>query len=340
MNDIEIDNMFALLKDINSKDDLNENDKEENNERDIYSCEFCSGTIVLEDGCYYCMECGCVNNINISQDAEYRNYGISDTKQSDPTRVGLPTNLLLPESSMGTIISRPYGSDKILFNKIRMYHQWGSMPYKERSLWKVYDNLAAKAQRAGINDIIIQDAKKMYKILSETKISRGINRKSLVASCIFIACKKQSVPRSSKEVAKMFDITTNDMTKGCKHFSEIMYLAKMPSNYSVDSSNPLKYINRYCSKLNIPSNIIHLIEYTTIKAVDLEIIEDHNSCSLASGSIYFVAFILNLVSPTKKQISEVCISSEVTISKCFKLLYDYKECLIPASAIKEYNIEF
>ena len=114
----------------------------------------------------------------------------------------------------------------------------------------------------------------------------------------------------------------------------------MPSNYTVESSNPLKYINRYCSRLNIPINITHIIEYTTIKAVNLEIIDDHNSCSLASGSIYFVVYILNLASPTKKQIAEVCISSEVTISKCFKLLYDYKENLLPKGVILEYGLNF
>lgn len=336
MDDIELDNIFSQLKECNALETQTIECEEKK-----YQCEYCEGTLVLEDGCYYCISCGCVSSVNICQDAEYRNYGSADTKQSDPTRVGMPTNALLPESSMGSVISRSaFGNDKLLFNKIRMYHQWGSMPYKERSLWKVYDALAAKAQQAGINDIIIQDAKKMYKILSETKISRGINRKSLVASCIFIACKKQAVPRSSKEVARIFDISVNDMTKGCKHFSEIMYTAKMPSNYTVESSNPLKYINRYCSRLNIPINIIHIIEYTTIKAVDLEIIDDHNSCSLASGSIYFVVYILNLQSPTKKQIAEVCISSEVTISKCFKLLYDYKENLLPKGVIKEYGLNF
>ena len=87
-------------------------------------------------------------------------------------------------------------------------------------------------------------------------------------------------------------------------------------------------------------NIIHIIEYATIKAVDLEIIDDHNSCSLASGSIYFVVYILNLPSPNKKQIAEVCISSEVTISKCFKLLYDYKETLLPKSVINDYGLNF
>ena len=85
-----------------------------------FTCEFCSGRIVLEDGCYYCTECGCVSDINICQDAEYRNYGSSDTKQSDPTRVGMPTNSLLPESSMGTVISKSqYGSDKLLLDEWR-----------------------------------------------------------------------------------------------------------------------------------------------------------------------------------------------------------------------------
>ena len=34
---------------------------------------------------------------NISDNAEWRYYGSNDTKSSDPTRCGMPTNILLPE---------------------------------------------------------------------------------------------------------------------------------------------------------------------------------------------------------------------------------------------------
>ena len=61
-----------------------------------------------------------------------------------------------------------------------------------------------------------------YKLLDEAQISRGTNRKGLIAACIYIACKKRNVPRSAKEIAEIYDLKVNEMTRGCKKFLEIM----------------------------------------------------------------------------------------------------------------------
>ena len=42
---------------------------------------------------------------NISDNAEWRYYGSNDTKSTDPTRCGMPTNILLPESSIGSTVN-------------------------------------------------------------------------------------------------------------------------------------------------------------------------------------------------------------------------------------------
>ena len=54
----------------------------------------------------------------------------------------MPTNALLPESSLGTNISNRGGNEKM--NKVNMYQKWNSMPYKERSLYKVYKDIELK----------------------------------------------------------------------------------------------------------------------------------------------------------------------------------------------------
>ena len=63
------------------------------------------------------------NNINyeiIDSNPEWRYYGNDDSKYSDPTRVGLPTNALLPQSSLGSTISFKYG-ESYEMKKIRNY---------------------------------------------------------------------------------------------------------------------------------------------------------------------------------------------------------------------------
>ena len=51
-----------------------------------------------------------INDNNISDKPEWRYYGADDTKSGDPTRCGMPVNLLLPDSSVGSIILNQYSN--------------------------------------------------------------------------------------------------------------------------------------------------------------------------------------------------------------------------------------
>ena len=100
----------------------------------------------------------------------------------------------------------------------------------------------------------------MYKQISETKISRGDNRKGIIASCIFIACKKfDKSARSNKEIAEIFKIESTNMTKGFKKFNEIMLMIEKDNkdkkeNIEYTISESLDFINRFCSNLNLESD--------------------------------------------------------------------------------------
>ena len=72
--------------------------------------------------------------------------------------------------------------------------------------------------------------KSFYKTISETKISRGSNRIGIIAACIYYACKECNVPRSTNELAHIFDIDVKVMTKGCKNFTEIMRISNSDKN--------------------------------------------------------------------------------------------------------------
>ena len=78
------------------------------------------------DGIIICTKCNKIIN-NIIDSPEWRFYGASDSKNSDPTRCGMPINMLLPDSSVGTSIN-----NKGRNSKVALYQQWNSMPYKEK----------------------------------------------------------------------------------------------------------------------------------------------------------------------------------------------------------------
>lgn len=311
-------------------DSLKSNTKEPI-KKDIDSelCTSCNiGTIINNNGQIICKHCGDINYEIIDSNPEWRYYGNDDSKYSDPTRVGLPTNDLLPESSLGSTIGFRYG-ESYEMKKIRNYHLWNAMPYKERSLYNVFDSIQVRAINNGIPLCIIEEAKNLYKQISDVKIHRGSNRNGIIASCIYKACRLQGSPRSAREIADMFKLNISHMTKGCKKFDEIIHMNVCNnSNMTNNATKSSDFVQRFCSKLNIGNNICQICAYVCEKAEEYNLVSKCIPPSIAAGSIFLVCSLLK-INITKKEISQTCQISEVTISKCYKNLHLYQEHILP-----------
>ncbi len=333
----KINNIWDCFDDFNIK----KNDDQKNNDVDIdtitddekkildeYSCVSCrSLKLIYEDGGLSCADCGIKQPKKLSQEAEYRFYGNNDNRNSNPERVGMPTNSMLPEASMGSLIQQRH-FDNSSMKRMVQYNSWNQMPYKERSLYKICCRINNRSAQAGLPPIIIDRAKELYTIVKEVNISRGDNRDGLIAACVWIACKDIGVPRSSKEIAEIFGIRLQDMTKGIKFFRENWRLATKKDVINNDSSNPLNYIDRYCSPLPITPQIKHIAEFIAVKAILHNLVDDNTAPSIAAGAIFLACSISNNT-VSKKQVADSCKTSEVTISKCYKKLNDEKENLLP-----------
>ena len=133
---MNFDDHFDLLNQVNDND----------NEKINKNCCLDYGNFIFKDGEYYCKLC---DNLitNIIDSPEWRYYGSSDSKNTNPTRCGMPINVLLPDSSLGSSVKKQNNSE--VMNKISMYQNWNSMPYKERSLYKVFNDIQSSAQVNG-----------------------------------------------------------------------------------------------------------------------------------------------------------------------------------------------
>jgi transcription initiation factor TFIIB len=299
-------------------------------------CTICNSSNILNDSKQsVCIDCGTILENSIDYNAEWRYYGSDDSKYSDPTRCGLPTNALLPQSSIGSTISFK-SNESYDMKKIRNYHMWNAMPYKERSMYHVFDSIQVRANNYGIPSCIIEEAKHLYKQIAETKISRGHQRKGIIASCIYKACCLQGSPRSTQEVAEIFKISIRNMTRGCKNFDTIMNYNKAGNMY-LPGSKSVDFINRFCSRLNLGTNIFDTCKHVCIEAEKNNLVSKCIPPSIAAGSIFLVCNLLN-INISKKDISTQCKISEVTISKCYKELLKYHKYLMPKHILdKLYN---
>jgi transcription initiation factor TFIIB len=305
-----MDDHFKLLDEFNQ-------DKEIKNT----SCCSLKENYQNDNGTIICKKCQ--NTIyNISTEAEWRCYGTNEVKNQDPTRCGMPVNILLPESSVGSTVAFNYNNKTM--GKIRQYQQWQGMPYKERSKYKVFNEITEICKQNNIPTKIINEAKSLYNIVTQTKISRGANRKGIIGACLYFACKECNVPRGSKEIAIMFNIDSKVMTKGCKKCQEIIQMNKSNKNrLSTNTSiKPCDFIERFCNKLNIDDMNIQAIFELCNRITNQNIICENTPQSVAAGCILYYCKHNN-IEFNKKEISSICKISEVTINKCNKKIYDY-----------------
>lgn len=289
-------------------------EEEEGKKDEEIICNCGSKKFVIEDCMQICGDCSSILGKVIDNTAEWRYYG-NDNKNDDPSRCGLPTNLLLPKSSLGSMIGGNKFGNNYNIRLIRKYQMWNAMPYNERTLWNVFDKLTGVSLSNGIPQKIIDDAKVLYKRASEKKISRGNNKQGLIASCIYHACLMNNLPRSSKEIARMFDIDPIVLNKGNSRFQTLLQI-------NVSSSSPLDFISRYCSTLDMKMEDIETCKKLAKFLEESEIMSDNSPTSSCASILYYYSKKKNL-GITKKQFSDVCQVSEVTVEKGYKFLEIY-----------------
>ena len=176
--------------------------------------------ISIHDEEVICTACGIHIGYLIDSSAEYRWFG-SDDRNPDPTRVGNPMNPLLPESSMGTrILVRP--GDGRAMATIRKYHLWTIMPYRERTLWSIFEMLQVRASNSGISNAIIDETKQLYAQVSPLCICRGQQKDALLAACLYESLKRHDTPRRPTDIAEIFQIDVKLITRGVKQFSGLL----------------------------------------------------------------------------------------------------------------------
>ena len=292
----------------------------------VTDCSFCGckETCWVEEGFKVCRSCSKAEVGELETTAEWRyfNNDSSSKRSGDPSRVGLPVNPLVPNAGTGTIIERR-GRETHHMRKIRRFHHWSSLNFQGRNLFAVFDKLQSNPKRFGIPSMIIEKAKLLFKRVNDSQLFRGENKEGLIATCIYQACKEHNVPRSVKEIATMFDIDEQCMTKGNRCFTRVIEVSDATT---LAVSKPVDFVERFASRLKIPELYLPTFREIAVKVDEFHIITDNASSSIAAAIIFFVSEKLKL-GTLKKSISSVSLVSDVTISKCYNKLMKYETFL-------------
>jgi transcription initiation factor TFIIIB Brf1 subunit/transcription initiation factor TFIIB len=306
------------------------------------NCDTCNSAVALSDeGFLVCMnpKCSIIYKDIVDQSAEWRYYGVDDNQNIDPTRCGLPVNPLLVESSFGCKILCD-GISSYEMRKIRRYTEWQSSPHKEKTQYNEFQHITIIANNAGIPKIIIDEALRCHKKISEHQTFRGSNRDGIIAASVYVAFRIHDCPRTAKEIATIFNLDNTSATKGCKNavciLNEIENDMHNSEKTSFCKTRPEAFIERYCTRLQINGELTKLCQFIALRIEKNNLIPENTPHSIAAGIIYFVSQVCGLTI-SKKDVNKISETSEVTINKCYKKLEGIKEQLIPKVILDKYS---
>lgn len=320
LTDDQIDNLL-LGMDLNKKLDLGKKK----------TCKSCKSEKLVVDnikGYVVCAECAVINQEFLDENPEFTKD--DENNGNGSARYGCPSNYFFPKSALGTkIASKGY-------NKVSAMQRQGQMPYREKSLLEVLERIQCKCKKYGVTQTIIDSAKILYKKVSDCKHIRGkrkgknmimrcINRRSMIAACVFYACKMQKEPRSPKEIADIYELEIKHVHRGCRKILD--YIDLNSTFYQIRNSQAADFIERLAKKLDVDKKYIDLAKDVCNNIHKLDIASNHEPPSVAAGCILLVANTCN-INISKKQISTIFDISDVTISKTYRKIHPYYKIIL------------
>ena len=305
---------------------------------DMDTCPHC-----FQTDCLYitdlitCKECGNIAARPFDNTAEYRFFS-QDDRGGDPTRVGAPQDNRLPEASLGTVILNGYGSNKAMY-RVRKYHSWNTVPYKERSFIQTCERLSLIGLNSGINQYIIEESKNLYTTLQDIGGRQGLSRDALLSACLYMSLKQSGSPRKPKEIADIFGLPSATFTKALKQMQEVMALARQKgvlkntttNKPSQSSTKATEYIQLPLSRLPIPreqmEHLHTLCRRVAEKSEEAGLSQENMPPSLAAGCVAFVIRRCGAMSVPISKIAEASEISVATLQKCLRRLESCAEVL-------------
>ncbi|XP_010934192.1 transcription initiation factor IIB isoform X2 [Elaeis guineensis] len=282
-----------------------------------------------------CSECGLVLEAHsIDETSEWRTFA-NESAENDPVRVGGPSNPLLTDGGLSTVISKPNGvQGDFLSSSLGRWQTRGSNP--DRSLILAFRTIANMADRLGLVATIKDRANEIYKKVEDLKSIRGRNQDAILAACLYIACRQEDRPRTVKEICSVANGAAKKEIGRAKEYIVKQLEVEMGQSMEMGTIHAGDFLRRFCSHLGMSNQAVKAAQEAVQKSEELDI--RRSPISIAAAVIYMITQL----SEEKKPLRDISLATgvaESTIRNSYKDLYPYASRIIPASFAKEEDLK-
>jgi transcription initiation factor TFIIB len=312
----------------------------------ILMCPECKDNNIVEDfaaGDMICGDCGLVLGDRIVDiRSEWRTFADNDSGPN-PCRVGEAANPFLSGSQLDTVVSprdRYSGESKTL---ARIQTRMTSKP--DVKLLGIYKDMDAMSECIGLPRAVFDIAKQVYKKIEDLNaLKKKMTTRSIMAACIFIACRKGQVPRTFKEICALTKVPKNDICKAYKAIEKALF-GEAQKDHMVNAgetaarhANDMPYtptattnasdlMIRFCNRLKLSRTIEAMCAVFVSSIAAAGILDGRSPTTTAAAGIYFITHFMGN-GKSIRDVAEATGLSEGTIKHAYKVLYASRKELV------------
>jgi transcription initiation factor TFIIB len=187
----------------------------------------------------------------------------------------------------------------------------------ERNLRLAMAELRRVSSFLDLPNVVKDEAARVYNFVLQRGLIRGRSMESVIASCIYAACRSYNIPRTLDEISAASEVERKEIGRTYRFIVRKIGIKVTPSS-------PKDYISRFASVLHLSPKTQNEALKILKKAEITELTSGRGPAGIAAAALY-VAAVLNDEKKTQREVADVAGITEVTIRNRYKELLDKLE---------------
>ena len=184
----------------------------------------------------------------------------------------------------------------------------------ERNLRLAMTELRRVSSFLNLPDVVKDEASRIYQFVLQRGLVRGRSMESVIAACIYAACRSYNIPRTLDEISSASDVERKEIGRTYRFIVRKLKIKVKPSS-------PKDYIHRFASVLKLSPKTQNEALKILNRAENSELTSGRGPAGIAAAGLY-VAALLNNEKKTQREVADVAGITEVTIRNRYKELLE------------------
>ena len=184
----------------------------------------------------------------------------------------------------------------------------------ERNLRLAMAELRVIASYLELPNVVKDEASRIYNFVLQRGLVRGRSMESVIASCLYAACRSYGIPRTLDEMSTASDIERKEIGRTYRFIARRLGI-------KIKQSSPKDYVSRFSSVLKLSPKTQNDALKVLNDAEKVELTSGRGPAGISAAALY-VAALMNDEKKTQREVADIAGITEVTIRNRYKELIE------------------